>query len=123
MNCEKCGNELFLDRKSVADLDVIGCVGGRFYCVTGCTSIWLKKTKHEPFNLNIVDGDTLEETRKKRYYAAREPRFVNCKYRTCNILFQTRGNNVKYCLLHGPIMKRKRDREWFRKKRLKTLAE
>ena len=107
MTCPKCFASLYPDRGSVAELARYGYLGGRWHCVMGCTSIWIKE------RAAAVEAPIKLERRGHYHRRVRE---ITCD--RCHQPAQTKGPNTKRCDECRAELRRLRGRErWHRRVR------
>lgn len=100
MICAKCLGPLYADRESVAEAATRGYRGGRIYCRSGCTDLWL---------LARADGspDRIVAPRYTHYERAD----LEMACHSCGRPFLTRASNAKRCQACREEMHRVRARE------------
>ena len=81
MTCQRCGGQLYADRAAMADLAHSGYIGGRIYCLMGCTDQWLKERA-----AGVPDFTAVDESKIK---------IIRCL--DCGIGVRTRNAGTKRC--------------------------
>jgi hypothetical protein len=102
--CRHCNGELYVDPRTVRDYAACGFLGGRFYCVAGCTSFYLSRA------IPRVERQDTEPERAKGH-PVRKIRHLVCV--VCHMGFETRGGNARRCSACRREYRTAQSRKWW----------